>query len=70
MRDIDLERNEQLDAGQILTISRNVWECHRCGRLAVQRNEQEGSREILWYLPERGPAKLMAFQPVIDPNHD
>jgi len=33
---------------------RNVWECPKCGRLAIDVKDIDGLTIVKWYLPENG----------------
>lgn len=53
----------------LLRQSRDVWECHQCGRLAVAVPEQKDPCAVKWYHPENGkPGALMAFEVNLSDN--
>ena len=33
---------------------RSVWECHKCGRLAIDVKDEDGLTIVKWYIPENG----------------
>ncbi len=43
-------------------VSRNVWECAECGRLAIDMEDEQGVTICKWYNPEDGtPGELFAI---------
>jgi hypothetical protein len=61
LRDIDIERFDPEGAFTIDEIGRGVWECHACGRLAINYPSREACT-VKWYRPENGePGAMMAF---------
>lgn len=34
--------------------NRDIWECHKCGRLAIDVKDDDGQVYVKWYLPEDG----------------
>lgn len=49
--DMDLEACGDIEAVDVLSVSRGVWECSACGRLAFDW-PNKNDRTVKWYLPE------------------
>ncbi len=52
------EEDASTDSASTLRDGREIWECSRCGRLAIEF--PRGSRQVKWYAPEDGqPGHIM-----------
>jgi hypothetical protein len=64
IRDIDMEFDDDRNCLQIARMGRDVWECEKCGRLAISYPKRNDCH-VKWYLPEDGkPGGLMRFREV------
>lgn len=61
IKDQAMEFEENRNCVQIAASGRSVWECDKCGRLAVNYPDKN-SNKVKWYKPENGePGHLMHF---------
>ena len=61
IKDQYLEFEEKLNCVEVSELGRVVWECDKCGRLAVSFPSKDDSK-VKWYTPEDGiPGNLMKF---------
>lgn len=52
LSDLDLEKMEEtIESIDIVTVARDVWECHECGSIAIGNNTDN---TIKWYSPKDG----------------
>jgi hypothetical protein len=58
--DVEIENLENWTPSDIMERGRIVWECHRCGRIAIG-NQIDST--VKWYKPEDGiPGNLTSFE--------
>jgi len=61
IKDMDMEFDDEKSCLDIVDISRLVWECEKCGRLAFNYPKMD-SNSMKWYKPENGKTgNLMKF---------
>ena len=61
LRSMDIDHRNEENALTIIDAGRGVWECHNCGRLAINFPGKDSST-VKWYYPENAiPGALMAF---------
>ena len=61
LRNIDLEFYNKKSNDEIIEMGRDVWECNKCGRLAVSFPKKDDCN-VKWYYPEDyEPGRLMGF---------
>lgn len=51
LRDFDIKDAKNWDACNIIENGRDVWECHKCGRIAIGNCF---NASVKWYRPEDG----------------
>lgn len=62
LRDIDMKFDGDRACCQIADMGRSVWECKKCGRLAISYPNKDDCH-VKWYRPEDdNPGGLMRFR--------
>ena len=61
IKDQDMEFETELNCSEVSDLGRIVWECDKCGRLAISFPNKHDIK-VKWYAPEDGiPGNLMKF---------
>lgn len=59
IKNIDLQFEDKKDLLEVLDLGRDIWECGKCGRLAISFPTKKDTL-VKWYVPEDNkPGALM-----------